>query len=59
MLNHSIFLKKFIIIIEKKKKKENNLFSVYDPLSVKLLMGLTLQISHLTNANLDMVLKIH
>ena len=58
MLNHSIFFKKLIIVIER-KKKENNLFSVYDPLIVKLLMGLTLQISHLTNTNLDMVLKIH
>ena len=36
----------------KKKKKENPIFSIYDPLSVKLLIRLRLQFSHLNNINL-------
>ena len=30
-----------------KQKKENSLFSVYDPLAVKLMKHLTLQFNHL------------
>ena len=37
---------------EKKKNKENPIFSIYDPLGVKLLIRLRLQFSHLNNINL-------
>ena len=43
MLSQLTFLKKSII----NEKQENSLFSVYDPLGVKLLTRLRLQFSHL------------
>ena len=41
-----------------KKKKEKSLFSIYDPLGVKLLTCLRLHLVILMNTNLDMVLVI-
>ena len=35
------------ILIKSKKKKENSIFSIYNPLGVKLLTRLRLQFSHL------------
>ena len=40
------------------RKKENSIFSIYDPLGVKLLTRLRLQFSHLNERELDMVLGI-
>ena len=43
MLNKKAFSKKMIIT----EKKENSLFSIYNPIGVKLLTRLRLQLSHL------------